>query len=220
MDAHERDLAMLFADLSGYTALTETHGAITASSIVLEFCRLAESTLEPGVRFINSIGDDVFLAGEGTLAVVRTALKLREAAENQPYFPRIRMGIHRGLVVERAGRLFGAAINLTSRLADQALGGQILCSSSIAEAVGVLAEVEARPAGERHFRNVVRPVSVFELLPSAATRNRSAVDPVCRMQIDVERTHVNVQYAGETYYFCSPECAQAFSKSPKLFVSH
>ena len=118
-----------------------------------------------------------------------------------------------------AGRLFGAPINLTSRLADQAMGGQILCSTPIAEAVQVLAEVEARPVGERHFRNVTHAVNVFELLPSVATRKRSAVDPVCRMRIDVERTQVHVQYAGATYYFCSPECAQTFSESPELFIS-
>lgn len=115
-DARELDLALLFADLSGYTALTEIHGGLTASGIVLQFCDLARASLERGVNFINSIGDDVFSAGAGTLAVVRSALKLRDAAEGEAYFPRIRMGIHRGPVVERAGRLFGAPINLTARL--------------------------------------------------------------------------------------------------------
>lgn len=217
-DARELDLALLFADLSGYTALTETHGALTASGIVLQFCRLAQTSLEPGVKFINSIGDDVFCAGEGTLAVVRSALKLRDAAENEPYFPRIRMGIHRGPIVERAGRLFGAPINLTARLADQAQGGQILCSAPIAEAVGVLAGIEARPAGERHFKNVARPVSVFELVRLAAARTPSVIDPVCRMQVESGRAAASAEFSGALYRFCSAECARAFRESPKLYV--
>ena len=217
-EARELDLALLFADLSGYTALTEIHGALTASGIVLQFCELAETSLDPGVKFINSIGDDVFCAGEGTLAVVRSALKLRDAAENEPYFPRIRMGIHRGPIVERAGRLFGAPINLTARLADQAQGGQILCSATIAEAVGVLAEIEARPAGDRHFKNVARPLNVFELVRVAVARAPSAVDPVCRMQVEIGRAATTIEYGDNTYHFCSPECVRAFRASPTLYV--
>ena len=39
--ARELDLALMIADLSGYTALTESHGALKASETVLRFVRLA-----------------------------------------------------------------------------------------------------------------------------------------------------------------------------------
>jgi len=105
-EVRELDSALLFADLSGYTALTVIHGALAASGIVLRFCNLAQKALEPEVKLVSSIGDDVFCAGEDTLAVIRSALKLYDAAENEPYFPRIRMGTRRGPIVEREGRLF------------------------------------------------------------------------------------------------------------------
>ena len=106
--AREIDLALLISDLSGYTALTETHGALQASETVLRFGDLVEACLDSGVAIVNSIGDDVFCAGADTLAVVRTALRLRDAVEREPEFPRIRTGIHRGPIVERRRRLFGA----------------------------------------------------------------------------------------------------------------
>lgn len=218
-DAREMDLALLFADRSGYTALTEIHGGLTASGIVLQFCDLARASLEQGVSLINSIGDDVFCAGEGTLAVVRTALRLRDAAEGETYFPRIRMGIHRGLIVERAHRLFGAPINLTARLADGAQGGQILCSAPIAEAARVLASVDVQPLGERRFRNVARPVAVFELAHTGTARAPSAVDPVCRMQVYTERAAAVIEYTGTSYYLWTPECARAFREAPALYAA-
>ena len=49
-EARELDLALMMADLCGYTALTETHGALLASEAALRFVRLAEECLEPGVR--------------------------------------------------------------------------------------------------------------------------------------------------------------------------
>ncbi len=122
------DFAMLIADLAGYTAFTETHGALHASAVVLRFQRLAATSLEPGVAIINSIGDDVFCAGADTLAVVRTALRLRDEVERQADFPNIRTGVNRGRIVERERQLFGAPINLTARVAAHAVGGQILCT--------------------------------------------------------------------------------------------
>ncbi len=218
-DAREIDLALLFADLSGYTALTETHGALRASEIVLGFCRLAEESVEPGVRVVNAIGDEVFCAGEELLAVVRTALRLQERVRGAPEFPRVRMGIHRGPVIEREGRLFGAPINLAARLAGDAGGGQILCSASIADAVRALAQVEPRPLGERRFRNVAQPVAVFELAHPAAPLAAVAIDPVCRMQVAIERAAAATEHAGTTYRFCSRECARRFALSPELYAT-
>ena len=217
--ARELELALVIADLSGYTALTETHGALRASEIVLRFERLVAASLEPGVTLINSIGDDVFCAGADTLAVVRSALRLCDAVAREPEFPRIRTGIHRGPVVVREGKYFGAPINLTARLADRATGGQILCTAAIAAAVAPLLELEARPLGEERFKNVRDAVAVFELTRSTERRAAAAVDPVCRMQVAIDRAAATMEYGGTLYRFCSPACARAFASAPGKYVA-
>ncbi|MEW5864028.1 MAG: YHS domain-containing protein [Pseudomonadota bacterium] len=216
--ARELDLTLVIADLSGYTALTEAHGALRASEIVLRFVRLVEASCEPGVALVNSTGDEVFCTAAATLAGVRSALKLRDAVEREPGFPRIRTGIHRGAVVERAGRLFGAPINLTARLAGQARGGQILCTEPIAQAVRTLATIEARPIGKRRFRNVAHPVAVFELVRVGDRRVAAAIDPVCRMQVALARAAESIVHEGKVYRFCSLECARAFAAAPELYT--
>jgi len=214
--AQELDLALVIADLSGYTALTESHGALEASGIVLRFERLVMASLEPGVALVNSIGDDVLCAGADTLAVVRSALRLHDAVAREPQFPHIRAGIHRGPVVVREGRYFGAPINLTARIADHATGGQILCTAAIASAVAPLLEIESRRIGERHFKNVRDPVAVFELARSDERRSGSAIDPVCRMQVATERAAASLEYDGRRFWFCSRQCAQAFAAMPRV----
>ncbi|MEW6688016.1 MAG: YHS domain-containing protein [Pseudomonadota bacterium] len=217
--ARELGLAMLIADLSGYTALTESHGALKASEIVLRFVRLVEQSLEPGVRIVNSIGDEVFCTGASTLGVVRSALRIHAAVMRERDFPRVRIGVHGGPVVEREGRLFGAPINLTARLAGEAQGGQILCTEAIAQAARPLAAVEARPIGARRFRNVAHPVEVFELMRAEDRRASASIDPVCRMQVRIPRAAEEAVYAGKTYRFCSSECARAFAAAPELYVA-
>ena len=216
--AREIDLALLIADLSGYTALAETHGALQASETVLQFGRLVEASLEPGVAIIDRIGDEVFCAGADTLAVVRTALCLRDKAELEPRFPRVRMGIHRGPIVEREGRLFGAPINLAARLAAHAKGGQILCTEPIANTARVFANVGPRRIGERRFRNVAHPVAVVELAHADERRAAVAIDPVCRMQVAIDRAAATIAHGGAAYRFFSTECARAFAQASGLYA--
>lgn len=47
-EARELDLALMMADLCGYTALTQTHGAVQASETVLRFALGGKSPLHDG----------------------------------------------------------------------------------------------------------------------------------------------------------------------------
>ena len=210
---------MLIADLCGYTALTEAHGALHASEVVLRFGRLAEASLEPGVRIIDCIGDDVLCAGPDIRAVVRTALRLRQAIEDEPNFLDVRTGIHHGRMVEREGRLFGSPINLVARVAGHAQGGQILCTEPVAQAMRGVSGLETRALGKKRFKNVAHRVAVFELMNAAAPKPVTALDPVCRMQVEVERAAATIDYAGMTYRFCSLECSRTFAQAPDLYVA-
>lgn len=216
-EARELDLALMMADLCGYTALTETHGALQASETVLRFVRLVEASLEPGVRIVDSVGDSVFCAGEDTLAVVRTALRLSAAVAHEPGFPRVSTGIHRGKIVEREGRLFGAPINLTARLTARAVGEQILCTAPIAGAVESTQGLKFKPLGEQGFKNVAHPVPLYELVPAEDGHAEFSIDPVCRMQVEAGHEAASVEHAGRTFRFCSTHCAHTFSASPELY---
>jgi len=217
-EARELDLALMMADLCGYTALTETHGPLQASETVLRFVRLVEASLEPGVRIVDSVGDAVFCAGEDTLAVLRTALRLRDAVARESGFPRISTGLHHGRVVERDWRLFGPPINLAARLTSHAAGDQILCTEQIAVAVSAAEGFECRPLGRQEFKNVLRPVLVFEITRTHPLREIEFVDPVCRMQVGKGSIAATLDHAGKTYRFCSTDCARAFAAAPELYV--
>ena len=217
--ARELDLALLIADLSGYTALTEAHGALHASEVALRFGRLANASLEPGVAIIDCFGDEVFCASPDTPAVVRSALRLREAVQRQPNFLGVRTGIHYGRVVERERRLFGGPINLVARVAGHAQGGQILCTEPVAQAMRGVSGFETRALGKKRFKNVAHRVAVYELVNAAVPKPVTALDPVCRMQVEVSRAAATIAYAGTTYCFCSLECSRIFAKTPELYVA-
>ena len=214
----EIDRTLLIADLSGYTALTEAHGALHASEVELRFGRMAEASLEPGVVIVDRVGDQVLCAGAETLAVLRTALRLCARVESEPDFLGMQAGIHQGAVVQREGRLFGSPLNLTARLAARASSGQILCTEPIARAAGGFPGVSAQAMGERRFKNVSSPVAVFELVRDDRRGQTSATDPVCRMRIDIERAATAIPFQGVTYHFCSQACGRLFSATPEQYA--
>lgn len=43
-------------------------------------------------------------------------------------------------------------------------------------------------------------------------------DPVCGMEIEAEDAVATEEHEGETYYFCSQDCADSFRESPEDYV--
>ena len=50
------------------------------------------------------------------------------------------------------------------------------------------------------------------------TQMSEHIDPICGMKVDPESAAAKREYAGKSYYFCSPGCAKAFDLKPEAFV--
>jgi class 3 adenylate cyclase len=213
----EIEAVFVIADLSGYTALTETHGDTYAADVVARYVELADAALRRGARRSDRVGDEILIVADVAIAALETAIRLREAVDREPLFPTIRVGIHGGTVVERDGTYFGAVLNLTSRIASHARGGQILGTRVVAEVAALLPGLEARSIGSVRFRNVAEPVDVWEILGGSS--EIAFLDPVCRMQVRPETAPARLPFAGHTFFFCSFECARTFAAAPERYVS-
>ncbi len=47
----------------------------------------------------------------------------------------------------------------------------------------------------------------------------TAIDPVCGMTVETETAKWKSEYAGQTYYFCSPGCQRSFEKDPLKYTA-
>ncbi|NMB69427.1 MAG: YHS domain-containing protein [Chloroflexi bacterium] len=45
------------------------------------------------------------------------------------------------------------------------------------------------------------------------------VDPVCKMDVEVETAKYVSEYKGEKYYFCSAGCQKEFEENPTRFIN-
>jgi Cu+-exporting ATPase len=45
-----------------------------------------------------------------------------------------------------------------------------------------------------------------------------AVDPVCGMQVKIQKTALRSEYRGQTYYFCTISCRNAFDAHQEKYI--
>ena len=207
----------LIADLSGYTALTEAHGSISAARIVKRYIEIVRECLPEDCRLVERIGDEVILTGNEVAILIQVGVSLRKKVEKEPNFPAVHVGIHAGTVLEQDGQFFGSAINIASRTAAHARAGQILCTEAAMELVPDKSGIKYQPLGKIHFKNVAEPISIFEIKSDHLSPNTKVIDPVCRMQLEPDTAPDRLNYQDENYFFCSFECARAFASHPERY---
>ena len=49
--------------------------------------------------------------------------------------------------------------------------------------------------------------------------DKTIKDPVCGMEVTYETAQARSEYEGQTYYFDSLDCKEAFDKDPKKYVT-
>ena len=207
--------AFVFADLAGYTALTEVHGDESAADLAIRFHALAHTCLPPRTRIVKTIGDAVMLVAPTIEGAIVAALALTTAVHAQPSFPALRVGVHAGPAVERDGDFFGAAVNVAARVAAVARSGEIACTDVVAIVAVRRGLAAACPLGTFRLKNVAAPLSLFRLQTDGPTGPLRHVDPVCRMQVRPEEADTVLEHQGTTLYFCSARCAVAFRLDPE-----
>lgn len=210
----------VFADLAGYTALTEAHGDAQAADLVGEFCAVVRRLVGAhGAEEVKTIGDAVMIRANHPADAVRLGLELVEVVGRQHGFPSVRVGIHTGLAVERDRDWFGTAVNVAARVSAAAGGGEVLMTAATLEVADELAEIELSERGRRQLRNVAAPVLLYAAARAGErTPEKLPVDPVCRMAVDPMRSAGKLHHGGREYHFCSITCARAFTAAPESHV--
>lgn len=211
----------VFADIAGFTALTETHGDEEAAALVAEFTSAVRAELPAaGGSRVKTIGDAVMLAIPEPAAAVRLGLRIAGELMLRHGSPTVRVGMHHGQAVEQDGDYLGAAVNLAARVSAEAAGGEVLLTGSTAALAPDLEGVVYEPRGRRTLRNVREPCELFAAVRvGEGGETKLPCDPVCRMAVDPERAAGRLVFEETTYFFCSLACAGHFARDPERFVA-
>jgi adenylate cyclase len=183
--SHRRKVAMLFADLRGWTSFVDAVEPEELMQVLGEFHHVIGGLVQ---RFDATVG---FLEGDGVqlffndphevpdapLQAVRLGCALREEmSELTPAWRKrgYELGLGAGIALGYAtcGEVgfesrsdyaaIGAVTNLASRLADEAAAGQVLIAQRLYAEVE--SDVEVEPVGEFTLKGFQRPVTAFNVI--------------------------------------------------------
>jgi len=189
LESHRREIAVLFADLRGWTAFSVNTEPEEVMGVIRDFHTAMGNLI---VQFEATVG---WFAGDGLMVwfndpipcsepaarAVRMALDMRSAmAELTSRWRRrgheLDFSVGIGLGYATLGRIgfdgrydygaVGTVMNLASRLCDEAEHGQILVSERVFSEVEHL--VEAEPAGELTLKGFAKPVAAFSVAAMTA----------------------------------------------------
>jgi adenylate cyclase len=208
----EKCVAILMADLSGYTALTETHGAASAADLIDKYIRIAENCLVGDSKLHQRTGDEIMFVSDSPDFLLATALKLAANTTNEENFLQVHGGLHYGKVLKRAGNYFGSALNLVSRIAAKAVAGTFWCSDEFVNSITDKSVCTFKSKGNYLFKNISGEKEVFEL--SMEKTKTNYIDPVCRMLILNPQNAIHHPNEDELY-FCSSQCLELYSENQR-----
>jgi adenylate cyclase len=156
LDLGRLRVAIAFADLAGYTRLTEEAGEEEAVDIIERFVEGVQHTLPDDARVIKTIGDEVMIVGSDAAALLDWAVGFQALQSERP-LPRI--GIHQGLTLYRDGDYYGRAVNLAARVGARAAGGEVLVTRPLVDAGG--AHLEFERIGEVKLKGFSESTELF-----------------------------------------------------------
>jgi adenylate cyclase len=167
--------SFLFADICGYSSLTERDGDEAAAELAIRFaCRVASMAAEHRAELVKQVGDAVMVRGEDAAETIMLGLRLHAELSVDPSFPCIHAGVHTGPAVPRSGDWWGATVNVASRLASAAEAGELLITEATKSAASELPGTQLRGLGPRRFKNISEPVRVYAAAPLHSIGQQSA----------------------------------------------
>ena len=169
----EGTVSVMFTDVEGSTNLLSTRGFTESHEIMKAYETIVgERIAEHAGRRIKGLGDGVMVSFGSTRHAVECALDIQKATDdysktNPQRKLRIRIGINTGEVVEEAGDIFGAAVNMAARVAGKAKGGQVLVSEVVRQLVGPVAEINFTYRGHYKLKGFPDRWRLHEASPGA-----------------------------------------------------
>ncbi len=139
--------AVLFADVSGSSALYKTKGNSEAKAIISHLLNQVQKiTVEHKGRVIKTIGDELMVCFSSGQDSIETAVAIQQyfIASYTQHHLTVSIGLSFGEVLIDKGDLFGETVNDAAYLTKLAKGSQILFSEALLDELTISQKAKAR----------------------------------------------------------------------------
>ncbi|MCU1371171.1 MAG: cya [Ilumatobacteraceae bacterium] len=170
-----------FADLVGFTALSQQIDARALAGVVDRFETIAYDTVNRlGGRVVKMIGDEVMFSVPDEASAVEIALSLAETYRDDDELSDVRVGLAAGPVLQREADLYGPVVNRASRIVNIAFPGSVVVSGEIVDSLAGAAGITWKSIGSRNLKDIGK-------VPLFLVRRESTQEPPRSSRQEAER---------------------------------
>lgn len=175
--ANPRLLAVLYADVHGYSGLVEKDAVRTIARLANALNLIRNLVGDYGGAVVNTAGDGLVAVFESPAQAVRFALQMqrelaREVSWTEGAAPLLyRIGIALGDTFAGEDGVYGHAVNVAARVQAFAEPGGICVTDSLRLTLHQDSEFHLQAMGERELKNISDPVGIFAVEPLSVAPN-------------------------------------------------
>lgn len=202
------EVAIVFADVSGSVRLFDALGDETAWRLIQKCLNgLTDEVKKHHGRVVKTIGDEIMCTFPSADDAVQAAVGMQERVredmevgeENEAVLS-VRIGLHFGEVIPKDNDVFGDAVNLASRMASAAKGGQIITTQVTADSLKPQLRSMARLVDRMPVKGKRESINVFEVVWEEGATNIStdlvqAMDTEARLRLRYRGDETLVDYS-------------------------
>lgn len=164
-------VGIVFVDIAGFLTFTAENGDEQASAVLGVLDKVVQQSIKPVKgECVKSLGDGYLLAFPSASQAVRGAVTLLEAAKKRKRsgdFPlELRVAVHAGEPLVEQDDLLGHDVNLTARLLDSCVPGEIVVSEAAKELAGRrLKKISFGKEREVKVRGLTSKIRIYSVNP-------------------------------------------------------
>lgn len=169
MLSQTKKLAILFADISGSTALYDNLGDELARHLVARSLNiLGDCIAAYQGRQVKTIGDEIMCSFPGAAFALQAAQKMqlaiRDDNRGNEHPLHIRIGFHYGLVICEADEIYGDTVNIAARVTAITRANQIMTTKAVVDALPQEYHDKIREIFRSNLRGKQEQLEVFQVV--------------------------------------------------------
>ena len=163
-------IAILSADVAGYSRLMGDDEAATVSTLKSHRNLISENVLAHQGRVIDSPGDNILAEFGSIVDAVSCAVTIQEGLHEQnDKLPenrkmQFRIGVNLGDVIQDGNRIYGDGVNISARVEGLADPGGVAISGTAFDNIRNKLDYGYQFSGEHAVKNIANPIRVYKVL--------------------------------------------------------